>query len=37
MVILKLTLKLEEFIEGAEKDVIPNESGKRYLKMVEAD
>ncbi|WP_179339467.1 cytochrome c biogenesis protein CcsA [Winogradskyella ludwigii] len=31
----EVNIKVEEFIEGAEKDVIPNESGKRYLKMVE--
>jgi len=32
----EVTIKLEEFIKGAEKDVILNETGKRYLKMVEA-
>lgn len=32
----EVTIKLEELIKGAEKDVIPNESGKRYLKIVEA-
>ena len=31
-----VNIKLEEFIKGAEKDVIPNETGKRYLKIVEA-
>ncbi len=29
-------IELEKFIEGAEQDVIPNENGKRYLKIVEA-
>ncbi|WP_458626041.1 cytochrome c biogenesis protein [Winogradskyella sp. PC D3.3] len=32
----KVTIKLEEFIQGAEQDIIPNENGKRYLKIVEA-
>ncbi|WP_178984154.1 cytochrome c biogenesis protein CcsA [Winogradskyella helgolandensis] len=32
----EVTIKLEEFIEGAEEDIIPNETGKRYLKVVEA-
>ena len=32
----EITIKLEEFITGAEKDVIPNATGKRYLKIVEA-
>ena len=32
----EVTIELEEFIEGAEKDIIPNETGKRYLKVVEA-
>ncbi|WP_400078442.1 cytochrome c biogenesis protein CcsA [Winogradskyella sp. R77965] len=32
----QVNIKLEEFIKGAEKDVIPNETGKRYLKIVEA-
>ncbi|MUU78391.1 cytochrome c biogenesis protein CcsA [Winogradskyella endarachnes] len=32
----EVTIKLEELIKGAEKDIIPNESGKRYLKIVEA-
>ncbi|WP_407556729.1 cytochrome c biogenesis protein CcsA [Winogradskyella sp. 4-2091] len=31
-----VTIKLKELIQGAEKDVIPNETGKRYLKIVEA-
>lgn len=32
----EVTIKLDQFIKGAEKDVIPNETGKRYLKVVEA-
>ena len=32
----EVTVKLEEFIPGAEEDIIPNETGKRYLKVVEA-
>ncbi|WP_179320336.1 cytochrome c biogenesis protein CcsA [Winogradskyella helgolandensis] len=32
----EVTIKLEKFIEGAEEDIIPNETGKRYLKVVEA-
>tara|TARA_R110002049_G_scaffold83389_7_gene212133 strand:+ start:14956 stop:18153 length:3198 start_codon:yes stop_codon:yes gene_type:complete len=32
----EVTIKLEELIKGAEKDIIPNETGKRYLKIVEA-
>ncbi|SDR88202.1 cytochrome c biogenesis protein CcsA [Winogradskyella sediminis] len=32
----EVTVKLEEFIEGAEEDIIPNETGNRYLKIVEA-
>ena len=32
----EVTIELEEFIEGAEKDIIPSETGKRYLKIVEA-
>ncbi|MBF8150903.1 cytochrome c biogenesis protein CcsA [Winogradskyella sp. F6397] len=32
----EVTIKLEEFIEGAEEDVIPSDTGKRYLKVVEA-
>ena len=32
----EVNIKLEEFIKGAEKDVIANETGKRYLKIVEA-
>ena len=31
-----VTIKLDEFIEGAEEDIIPDETGKRYLKIVEA-
>ncbi|GAB5563811.1 MAG: cytochrome c biogenesis protein CcsA [Winogradskyella sp.] len=29
-------IKLKKFIRGAEKDIIPNENGERYLKIVEA-
>ncbi|SDH30536.1 cytochrome c biogenesis protein CcsA [Winogradskyella thalassocola] len=32
----EVTIKLEEFIKGAEEDIIPNETGNRYLKIVEA-
>ncbi|GGG51336.1 cytochrome c biogenesis protein [Bizionia arctica] len=31
-----VSFELEKFIAGAEKDVVPDESGKAYLKMVEA-
>ena len=31
-----ITIELEEFISGAEKDIIPDESGDNYLKIVEA-
>jgi len=31
-----ITIELEKFIVGAEKDVIPNENGEEYLKIVEA-
>lgn len=31
-----VTLKLTKFIKGAEKDIIPNEIGESYLKIVEA-
>lgn len=31
-----VTIKLEEFILGAEEDIIPDDSGENYLKMVEA-
>ncbi|RED42861.1 cytochrome c-type biogenesis protein CcsB [Winogradskyella eximia] len=31
-----VTIKLKELIEGAEKDVIPGDTGSRYLKIVEA-
>jgi cytochrome c-type biogenesis protein CcsB len=31
-----LTIRLKEFIPGAEKDIIPDENGESYLKMVEA-
>tara|TARA_R110002050_G_scaffold74772_6_gene160309 strand:+ start:73997 stop:77281 length:3285 start_codon:yes stop_codon:yes gene_type:complete len=31
-----LTIELEKFIVGAEEDIIPNESGEEYLKVVEA-
>ncbi|MDN3493340.1 cytochrome c biogenesis protein CcsA [Winogradskyella bathintestinalis] len=32
----EVTVKLKELIQGAEKDIISSESGKRYLKIVEA-
>ncbi|MBU2928641.1 cytochrome c biogenesis protein CcsA [Winogradskyella psychrotolerans] len=32
----EVSIKLEEFIEGAEEDIIPGDTGKRYLKIVEA-
>ncbi|WP_179006249.1 cytochrome c biogenesis protein CcsA [Winogradskyella forsetii] len=32
----EVTVKLKELIKGAEKDIIPSEDGKRYLKIVEA-
>ena len=31
-----ITIELEEFIAGAEMDIIPDESGENYLKVVEA-
>ena len=31
-----VTFKLEKFITGAEEDIVPNESGEAYLKIVEA-
>jgi cytochrome c-type biogenesis protein CcsB len=31
-----VTIELEKFIAGAEEDIIPNEKGKAYLKVVEA-
>ncbi|MFV0541782.1 MAG: cytochrome c biogenesis protein CcsA [Aestuariibaculum sp.] len=31
-----VTIELEKFIGGAEEDIIPNENGEEYLKMVEA-
>lgn len=31
-----VTIELERFIEGAEEDIIPDESGDYYLKMVES-
>ncbi len=33
---IPVNFKLQKFIGGAEKDVIPDESGKSYLKVVEA-
>lgn len=33
---IPITLTLEDFIGGAEEDIIPNESGEAYLKIVEA-
>ncbi|WP_445736862.1 cytochrome c biogenesis protein CcsA [Mariniflexile sp.] len=32
-----VTIELEKFIKGAEEDIIPNENGQAYLKLVEAD
>ena len=32
----EVTLELERFVAGAEKDVVPDESGESYLKLVEA-
>ncbi|NRD24178.1 cytochrome c biogenesis protein CcsA [Winogradskyella litoriviva] len=32
----QVNIELVELIKGAEKDIIPNETGKRYLKIVEA-
>src|SRR5690606_39380924 len=31
-----VTFELEKFVGSAEKDVVPDENGKEYLKMVEA-
>ena len=31
-----ITITLEKFIKGAEEDIVPNEQGEEYLKMVEA-
>ena len=31
-----VTIELEKFINGAEKDIIPNDHGEEYLKIVEA-
>ncbi len=31
-----VTIKLEKFIEGAEEDIVPDENGEEYLKIVEA-
>lgn len=31
-----VTIELEEFIHGAEEDIVPDDSGENYLKMVEA-
>ncbi len=32
----EVTLKLKEFVKGAEKDIVPNDKGESYLKVVEA-
>ena len=32
----EITFKLKKFIKGAEKDVVPDENGESYLKIVEA-
>ncbi len=31
-----VTIELEKFIAGAEEDIVPNENGEEYLKLVEA-
>lgn len=31
-----ITIELEKFISGAEKDIVPDENGEEYLKIVEA-
>ncbi|MFL0354591.1 cytochrome c biogenesis protein [Xanthomarina sp. GH4-25] len=33
----EVTFELEKFIGGAEKDIVPDDTGKEYLKIVEAD
>ena len=33
---IPVNFKLQKFVEGAEKDVIPDENGENYLKVVEA-
>jgi cytochrome c-type biogenesis protein CcsB len=33
---IPITIELEKFIAGAEKDIVPDESGEAYLKIVEA-
>jgi cytochrome c-type biogenesis protein CcsB len=32
----EVNFKLEKFVKGAEKDIVPNETGESYLKIVEA-
>jgi cytochrome c-type biogenesis protein CcsB len=32
----EVNFELKKFIKGAEKDIVPNENGERYLKVVEA-
>src|SRR5690606_37829141 len=32
-----VTIELEKFIQGAEEDVVPDENGEEYLKIVESD
>ena len=32
-----VTIKLDKFIKGAEKDIIPDDTGEAYLKLVRAD
>ncbi|MEO6348146.1 MAG: cytochrome c biogenesis protein ResB, partial [Aquaticitalea sp.] len=31
-----VTIELEKFVKGAEKDIVPDENGEEYLKLVEA-
>ncbi|MEZ4803480.1 MAG: cytochrome c biogenesis protein CcsA [Gelidibacter sp.] len=33
---IPVTMELEKFIKGAEKDIVPDEAGEEYLKLVEA-
>lgn len=33
---IPVTIELEKFIKAAEKDIVPNENGEEYLKIVEA-
>ena len=31
-----VTIEIEKFVKGAEKDIVPNETGESYFKMVES-